>query len=100
MSYHLGDSDVGETPVPIPHSSQSKGEDALIFPASFSSIRAFNKVHGNSTQRDRAEGILKAVRKQKERIGVGLDPGGCQLATPARNANLTAEEGVYEVDLE
>lgn len=91
----------GHSPVPstIPESLLGGGEDSLIFPAHQSSIRAFNRVHGYNTQRDKAQGIFKAVQKLKEQIGVGLDPGGCQLATPARNERVSNEEDIYEVKI-
>ncbi|GIK05721.1 hypothetical protein Aspvir_009834 [Aspergillus viridinutans] len=89
----------GESPVPktIPESIQPGGEDALIFPASYSSIRAFNRVHGNHTQIEKAREIFKAVQRLKEHIGYGLDPGGCQLATPARIGRVSNDEDVYAV---
>lgn len=83
-----------------PEANQPGGEDSLIFPASYSSIRAFNRVHGNTTQEDKAREILKAVQRLKERIGVGLDPGGCQLATPDRNERVSNDEEVYELHSE
>ncbi|GKZ19914.1 hypothetical protein AbraIFM66951_001209 [Aspergillus brasiliensis] len=81
----------------IPGTAQFNSEDSLIFPASYSSIRAFNRVHGNNTQQEKAREIFKAVQRLKEQIGVGLDPGGCELATPARNERLSNDEDVYEV---
>ena len=68
-----------------------------MLPASQSSIRAFNLVHGNHTGRERAEEIFKAVQTMKQRIGVGMDKGGCELATPARNARVVNDEEFYEV---
>lgn len=56
------------------------------------SIRAFNRVHGNHSQQEKAKEVFKAVQRLKEQIGVGLDPGGCELATPARNWKLDDEE--------
>lgn len=41
--------------------------------------------------------ILKAVQRMKEQVGFGLDPGGCQLATPARNERVSNDEKFYEV---
>ena len=79
-----------------PESNQPGDGDALIFPASYSSIRAFNRFHGNKSQLDKAREIFKAVQRLKERIGIGLDPGGCQLATPERNERVDDEE-VYEL---
>ena len=91
--------DASGSPVPlgIPDTAQPNSEDSLIIPASGSSIRAFNRVHGNNTQQERSREILKAVHRLKEHIGVGLDPGGCELATPARNERLDNDEDVYEV---
>lgn len=57
-------------------------------------------MHGHNSQRDKAQGIFKAVQRLKEQIGVGLDPGGCQLATPARNERVSNEEDVYEVKID
>ncbi|KAF9883852.1 hypothetical protein FE257_002743 [Aspergillus nanangensis] len=87
-------------PVTIPDINQQGGEDSLIFPASSTSIRAYNRVHGNHSQHEKAMGILKAVQRQKEHIGFGLDPGGCQLATPARNTRVSNEQDVYDVSPE
>lgn len=84
-------------PLTRPDRSQLSGEDTLMLPASTSSIRAFNLVHGKHTARDRAQEIVKAVQTMKQRIGVGLDKGGCELATPARNARVVNDEEFYEV---
>ncbi|KAL4957296.1 hypothetical protein BDW69DRAFT_156627 [Aspergillus filifer] len=84
-------------PVTIPGSNQPGNEDSLIFPADYRSIRAFNKVHGKNSQQEKAREIFKAVQRLKEHIGVGLDPGGCELATPLRNQRVSDEEDVYEV---
>ncbi|PYI11821.1 hypothetical protein BO78DRAFT_413624 [Aspergillus sclerotiicarbonarius CBS 121057] len=84
-------------PLGIPDTARPGSEDSLIFPASASSIRAFNKVHGNNTPQEKTREIFKAVQRLKEQIGVGLDPGGCELATSARNERVSNEEEVYEV---
>lgn len=98
LSIDLVVSETGnQGPLATPEASQPGGEDSLIFPASYSSIRAFNRVHGNHSQQEKAREILKAVTRLKERIGVGLDPGGCQLATPARNERVSNDEEFYEV---
>ncbi|KAL3455076.1 hypothetical protein BJX64DRAFT_282327 [Aspergillus heterothallicus] len=91
------DSGAQTVPLTIPESNNPGNEDSLIFPASYSSIRAFNRVHGNNTQQEKAREIMKAVQRLKERIGVGLDPGGCELATPLRNKRVSNDEEVYEV---
>ncbi|KAL4973286.1 hypothetical protein BDW66DRAFT_168775 [Aspergillus desertorum] len=91
------DRDISAVPLTIPESNQPGNEDALIFPAEYNSIRAFNKVHGNNSQLEKAREIFRAVQRLKERIGVGLDPGGCELATPLRNQRLSNDEDVYEV---
>ncbi|KAL4872886.1 hypothetical protein BDV12DRAFT_127483 [Aspergillus spectabilis] len=83
-------------PLTIPESHQQT-EDSLIFPANYSSIRAFNRVHGKNMQDEKAMEIFKAVQRLKEHIGVGLDPGGCQIATPSRNERVSNDEDFYEV---
>lgn len=40
------------------------------------------------------------MQRLKERIGVGLDPGGCQLATPERTERISDEEEVYDLHSE
>lgn len=84
-------------PLTIPESNQPGNEDSLIFPADYRSIRAFNRVHGNHSQHEKAGEIFKAVQRLKEHIGVGLDPGGCELASPLRNPRVSDDEDVYEV---
>lgn len=91
------DSSVRTVPLTIPESNQPGNEDSLIFPADIGSIRAFNRVHGNIKPEDKACEILKAVQRLKEHVGVGLDPGGCELATPQRNQRVSNDEDVYEV---
>ncbi|KAL3491552.1 hypothetical protein BJX62DRAFT_123306 [Aspergillus germanicus] len=91
------DRELKTVPLTIPESNHPGNEDSLIFPASYSSIRAFNRVHGKNTQQDKAREIMKAVKRLKEHIGVGLDPGGCELATPVRNRRVSNDEDVYEV---
>ncbi|KAL4988072.1 hypothetical protein BDW68DRAFT_159947 [Aspergillus falconensis] len=91
------DRDISTVPLTIPGSNQPGNEDTLIFPAEYNSIRAFNKVHGNNSQLEKAREIFMAVQRLKEHIGVGLDPGGCELATPLRNQRVSNEEDVYEV---
>lgn len=71
--------------------------DSLIFPAGYTPIRAFNRVHGNQSNTDKARAVLKAVERMKVKIGPGLDQGGCELATPARNAAVGNDEGVFRL---
>ncbi|PYH49536.1 putative C2H2 finger domain protein [Aspergillus saccharolyticus JOP 1030-1] len=81
----------------IPQTGRPGTDDMLIFPASGSSIRSYHRVHGNTTQQQKAQEILKAVQRLKEQIGVGLDPGGCELANFVRNERHSTDENVYEV---
>ncbi|KAI9373372.1 hypothetical protein BJX61DRAFT_541820 [Aspergillus egyptiacus] len=81
----------------MPESGQPGNEATLIFPANYMSIRAYNRVHGNNSQAEKAREILRAVQRLKEHVGVGLDPGGCELATPERNQRVSNDEDVYEV---
>jgi hypothetical protein len=96
-TWDLVDRELKTVPLTIPESNHPGNEDSLIFPASYSSIRAFNRVHGKHTQQEKAREIMKAVKRLKEHIGVGLDPGGCELATPVRNQRVSNDEDVYEV---
>lgn len=91
------DWDISAVPLTIPESYQPGTEDTLIFPAEYNSIRAFNRVHGNNSQLEKAHEVFKAVQRLKTQIGVGLDPGGCELATPLRNQRVSNDEDVYEV---
>ncbi|KAL6236785.1 hypothetical protein BDW75DRAFT_102650 [Aspergillus navahoensis] len=91
------DRNISAVPLTIPQSNQPGNEDTLIFPAEYNSIRAFNKVHGKNSQLEKAREIFRAVQRLKEHIGVGLDPGGCELATPLRNQRVSNDEDVYEV---
>ncbi|KAL4999201.1 hypothetical protein BDV10DRAFT_59123 [Aspergillus recurvatus] len=91
------DREISIVPLTIPESNQPGNEDTLIFPAEYNSIRAFNKVHGNNSQLEKAGEIFRAIQRLKEHIGVGLDPGGCELATPLRNQRVSNDEDVYEV---
>ncbi|KAL4925127.1 putative C2H2 finger domain protein [Aspergillus undulatus] len=104
LAWKLGDGptvptsvDPGKTATVTIPTHQPGNEDSLIFPAEYRSIRAFHKVHGNNSQQEKAREIFKAVQRLKEHIGVGLDPGGCELASPLRNQRVSDEEDVYEV---
>ncbi|KAL1999815.1 hypothetical protein VTN02DRAFT_3955 [Thermoascus thermophilus] len=71
--------------------------DSLIFPAGYTPIRAYNRVHGNHSNPDKARAVLKAVERVKVRIGPGLEQGGCEIANPVRMGGVGNDEGVMRL---
>lgn len=61
--------------------------------------RAFSKAHGNDKMevRQRAVETLVALQKHKERVGPGLDRGGCTLVNGERRGSLLEGEGMARV---
>lgn len=85
-------------PIITPEASEAvEAQDTLRFPASNSAIRAFNRLRNNHSNQAKAMEVFRGVERLKEQIGVGLDAGGCRLATPARNARVSDDEGVYVI---
>lgn len=71
--------------------------DSLIFPAGYPPIRAYNRVHGNHSNPEKARAVLKAVERMKVRIGPGLEQGGCEIANPVRMSRVGNDEGVMRL---
>lgn len=80
-----------------PLSISSGPQDALILPAKKNPLRAYNKTHGNRTELEKAQAILKAVEHRKQVVGPGIERGGCTLVTPARRAALRDSEFAVKV---
>ena len=61
--------------------------------------RAFSKAHGNEKMDIRQSAIetLVAHQKHKERVGPGIDRGGCTLVNAERRATLLQSEGLARV---
>jgi hypothetical protein len=61
--------------------------------------RAFSKAHGNERMEIRQSAIetLLALQRQKEKVGPGLDRGGCTLVNAERRATLMDSEGMARV---
>lgn len=61
--------------------------------------RAFSKAHGNEKMDIRQSAIetLLALQRHKEKVGPGLDRGGCTLVNDERRATLIDNEGTARV---
>jgi hypothetical protein len=61
--------------------------------------RAFSKAHGNEKMEIRQSAVetLVALQRHKERVGPGLDRGGCTLVNEERRATLMDHEGMMRV---
>ncbi len=61
--------------------------------------RAFSKAHGNEKMEIRQSAIetLVALQRHKERVGPGLDRGGCTLVNAERRAAFMDQEGMMRV---
>jgi hypothetical protein len=61
--------------------------------------RAFSKAHGNEKMEVRQTAIetLLALQRQKERVGPGLDRGGCTLVNKERRETVLDQEGLARV---
>ena len=68
-------------------------------PESNISNRAFSKAHGNEKMEIRQSAIetLLALQSHKEKVGPGLDRGGCTLVNEERRTTLTYNEGIARV---
>ncbi|KAL2009371.1 hypothetical protein VTN00DRAFT_7565 [Thermoascus crustaceus] len=76
---------------------QDIDSDSLIFPAGYTPIRAYNRVHGNHSNPEKARAVLEAVERMKVRIGPGLEQGGCEIANPVRMSGVGNDEGVFRL---
>ncbi|WEW56942.1 hypothetical protein PRK78_002401 [Emydomyces testavorans] len=80
-----------------PKISEQGPHPALIFPAASSSIRSFNKIHGNKTERSKAMEVLRALEIKKARVGIGVSKGGCTLFNYKRLPAVAAFENVRRI---
>ncbi|PYH99401.1 hypothetical protein BO71DRAFT_437496 [Aspergillus ellipticus CBS 707.79] len=83
-------------PLGIPDTARPGNQDSIVFPVSKSSMRAFNKAHGNVTQNDKSFEVYRAVLRLKEQIGMGMDIGGTRLSKVVRNQPVSHEEELYK----
>lgn len=64
-------------------------------------VKNFLKAHGNDRMdiKESAKQTVRAVEAKKQKIGPGLDRGGCTLVNEARRATFVQNEGLArEVD--
>ena len=62
-------------------------------------IKQFLRAHGNEKMdlKESAKETLRAMEVKKERIGPGMDRGGCTLVNSERRATLLQNEGIARV---
>jgi len=62
-------------------------------------IKQFLKAHGNEKMdlKESARETLRAMEVKKERVGPGIDRGGCTLVNAERRATLLQKEGIARV---
>ncbi|OXV08096.1 hypothetical protein Egran_04144 [Elaphomyces granulatus] len=80
-----------------PEAASAGDVDSLIFPVGNAPIHAFNKMHGNQSNVEKAREVLKAVQHRQRKIGFGLEQGGCELAGPVRNSVMAGDEDFFAV---
>ncbi|EFW13685.1 hypothetical protein D8B26_002570 [Coccidioides posadasii str. Silveira] len=80
-----------------PRISERGPHPALIFPAASSSIKSFNKIHGNKTERAKALEVLRALETKQARVGIGVNKGGCTLFNYKRLPTVVAFENVRRI---
>lgn len=80
--------------VVTPDTSAAGENDTLIFPVEHTAIRAFSKLYGDQKP---AQQVLRAVRKRRRHVGIGLEQEGCEFSTPIRNKRFANDEDWYEV---
>jgi hypothetical protein len=80
-----------------PDTATAGDNDALIFPVEQKSIRAFNKLYGDEKPTQRAQQVLRAIRKRRKHLGIGLEQEGCEFSNPVRNKLFANDEEWYEV---
>ena len=62
--------------------------DTLILPAEQQPIRAFHKLHGKTSDEQKAREVLRSLQNRKKIIGPGIERGGCILVTEKRRRLL------------
>ena len=62
-------------------------------------VKSFLKVHGNDKMDTKVSALetLRAMEVRKERLGPGIDRGGCTLVNAERRATLLQDEGLARV---
>lgn len=93
------------TPSAVSAANSDKPGDAMTLaratkdPDDLIPVKAFLKAHGNKKMdvRKSAEEVLRAMEVHKEKIGPGMDRGGCTLVTDARRATLVQDADMARV---
>ncbi|KLJ13757.1 hypothetical protein EMPG_11319 [Blastomyces silverae] len=69
----------------------------LILPAAYRSIRSFNKMYGNESDKAKALEVLRALQMKQVRVGTGLGRGGCTFMNEKRQETVVAFESIFEI---
>ncbi|OAT01240.1 C2H2 finger domain-containing protein, variant [Blastomyces dermatitidis ER-3] len=69
----------------------------LILPAAYRSIRSFNKMYGNESDKAKALEVLRALEMKQVRVGTGLGRGGCTFMNEKRQETVVAFESIFEI---
>ncbi|KAI9810678.1 MAG: hypothetical protein M1827_006137 [Pycnora praestabilis] len=77
-----------------PQASATGPRDAV--PAGLKPNRAFHKVHGNKSTRERAKEVERAIKKKKRDVGPGFDRGGSTMLNDTRRLAFVDDEDVAE----
>lgn len=78
--------------------AQKNGETgAIVFPTGYTPIRAFNLVRGNASLQQKAREAYRAVEQRIIRIGIALEPVGCELANLDRLWAVSNDEDYIQL---
>ncbi|OAX77869.1 hypothetical protein ACJ72_07826, partial [Emergomyces africanus] len=69
----------------------------LILPAAYRSIRSFNKMYGNESDKAKALEVMRALEMKQMRVGTGLGRGGCTFMNEKRQETVASFESVFEI---
>ncbi|OJD10909.1 hypothetical protein AJ78_08205 [Emergomyces pasteurianus Ep9510] len=69
----------------------------LILPAAYRSIRSFNKMYGNESDKAKALEVMRALEMKQVRVGTGLGRGGCTFMNEKRQETVASFERVFEI---
>ncbi|OJD22986.1 hypothetical protein ACJ73_05659 [Blastomyces percursus] len=69
----------------------------LILPAAYRSIRSFNKMYGNESDKAKALEVLRALEMKQVRVGTALGRGGCTFMNEKRQETVMAFESIFEI---
>ncbi|PGH09728.1 hypothetical protein GX51_00408 [Blastomyces parvus] len=72
-------------------------QPTLILPAAYRSIRSFNKMYRNESDKAKSLEVLRALEMKQVRVGTGLGRGGCTFMNEKRQETVVACESIFEM---